>query len=203
VIVSGFGDQPVEAGALELIEPELCSRQFGRGRGDMEPRSCVGQRVDEGSAAFIEWTLGVVIVAEGEQVERDERSGRLLGEHAHARIGWVDALLQRLEVQAVVGGDDDLAVDHAAFWQLGGGRSDQLGEVPGHRPFVAATPRNRLLLWTDTLVRIPRIVVRQDGNVIARKTLPWPASPGRVFRVPSSVLDKADPGRGSITVSLG
>jgi len=64
-------------------------------------------------------------------------------------------------------------------------------------------PGYRLLLWTDTLVRIPRIVVRQDGNVIARKTLPWPASPGRVFRVPSSVLDKADPGRGSITVSLG
>jgi thioredoxin reductase len=71
------------------------------------------------------------------------------------------------------------------------------------RPGDIAPARNRLLLWTDTLVRIPWIVVRQDGNVIARKTLPWPASPGRVFRVPSSVLDKADPGRGSITVSLG
>ena len=30
-------------------------------------------------------------------------------------VGRVDALLQRLEVQAVVGGDDDLAVDHAAL----------------------------------------------------------------------------------------
>ena len=36
------------------------------------------------------------------------------------------------------------------------------------------------LLWTDTLVRIPRVVARQDGKVVGRKTLPWPASPGRV-----------------------
>ncbi|MFD9669367.1 pyridine nucleotide-disulfide oxidoreductase, partial [Rhodococcus sp. NPDC059968] len=71
------------------------------------------------------------------------------------------------------------------------------------RPGDSAPARNRLLLWTDTLVRIPKIVVRQDGKVIARKTLLWPASPGRVFRVPSSVLDKADTRGGPVTVSLG
>ena len=71
------------------------------------------------------------------------------------------------------------------------------------RPGDIAPARNRLLLWTDTLVRIPRIVVRQDGNVIARKTLPWPASPGRVFRVPSSVLDKVNAHGGPVTLSLG
>ncbi|MFC0449977.1 NAD(P)/FAD-dependent oxidoreductase [Rhodococcus jostii] len=71
------------------------------------------------------------------------------------------------------------------------------------RPGDSAPARNRLLLWTDTLVRIPKVVVRQDGKVIARKTLMWPASPGRVFRVPSSVLDKADPRGGPVTVSLG
>ncbi|MBC2642027.1 hypothetical protein H5400_24750 [Rhodococcus wratislaviensis] len=71
------------------------------------------------------------------------------------------------------------------------------------RPGDTAPARNRLLLWTDTLVRIPKIVVRQDRLIIARKTLPWPASPGRVFRVPSSVLDKADSQGGPVTVSLG
>ncbi|MEX3771987.1 pyridine nucleotide-disulfide oxidoreductase, partial [Mycolicibacterium fortuitum] len=60
-----------------------------------------------------------------------------------------------------------------------------------------------LLLWTDTLVRIPKVVARQDGTVIGRRTLPWPASPGRVFRVPSSILDKADHRGGPVTLSLG
>ena len=50
----------------------------------------------------------------------------------------MDALLQRFEIQAVIGGDDDLAVDHAALRQLGGGGRDQFGEVPGHRLLVAA-----------------------------------------------------------------
>ncbi|HEX4558983.1 MAG TPA: pyridine nucleotide-disulfide oxidoreductase, partial [Mycobacterium sp.] len=42
----------------------------------------------------------------------------------------------------------------------------------------------------------------QGGRVIARKTLPWPASPGRVFRVPSSILDDADLRGGPVTLSL-
>ncbi|MGC0362905.1 thioredoxin reductase [Rhodococcus sp. 27YEA15] len=67
----------------------------------------------------------------------------------------------------------------------------------------AAPARNRLLLWTDTLVRVPKIVVRQDGRVLARTTLPWPASPGRVFRVPSTVLKGVDHHGGPVTVSLG
>ena len=71
------------------------------------------------------------------------------------------------------------------------------------RPGDIAPARNRLLLWTDTLVRIPWIVVRQDGNVIARKSLPWPASPGRVFRVPAGVLDKVNAYGGPVTLSLG
>ncbi|MEX3656406.1 MULTISPECIES: NAD(P)/FAD-dependent oxidoreductase [Mycolicibacterium] len=71
------------------------------------------------------------------------------------------------------------------------------------RPGDPAPARRRLLLWTDTLVRIPKVVARQDGTVIGRRTLPWPASPGRVFRVPSSILDKADHRGGPVTLSLG
>lgn len=71
------------------------------------------------------------------------------------------------------------------------------------RPGDPAPARHRLLLWTDTLVRIPKVVARQDGKVIGRKTLPWPASPGRVFRVPSSILDAVDHRGGAVTLSLG
>lgn len=71
------------------------------------------------------------------------------------------------------------------------------------RPGAEAPARRRLLLWTDELVRVPRVVARQDGRVIGRRTLPWPASPGRVFRVPSSLLDRIDPAGGPVTVSLG
>lgn len=71
------------------------------------------------------------------------------------------------------------------------------------RPGDPAPARHRLLLWTDTLVRIPKVVARQDGKVIGRKTLPWPASPGRVFRVPSSILDAVDHRGGPVSLSLG
>ncbi|WP_066902473.1 NAD(P)/FAD-dependent oxidoreductase [Mycolicibacterium houstonense] len=71
------------------------------------------------------------------------------------------------------------------------------------RPGDPAPARHRLLLWTDALVRIPKVVARQDGKVIGRKTLPWPASPGRVFRVPSSILDGVDHRGGSVSLSLG
>ncbi|WKG02880.1 NAD(P)/FAD-dependent oxidoreductase [Mycolicibacterium sp. HK-90] len=71
------------------------------------------------------------------------------------------------------------------------------------RPGDPAPARHRLLLWTDALVRIPKVVARQDGKVIGRKTLPWPASPGRVFRVPSSILDAVDRRGGAVTLSLG
>ena len=67
---------------------------------------------------------------------------------------------------------------------------------------LPARRRHRLLMWTDTLVRIPKITVRQDGKVIAKKTLPWPASLGRVFRVRSSVLAKAEMRGGPVTLSI-
>ena len=56
---------------------------------------------------------GEVVVAEREQVERDEVRRGLDGEHAHPRGGRVHALQQRLEVEPGPLGvdDDDLAVD--------------------------------------------------------------------------------------------
>ena len=65
-----------------------------------------------------------------------------------------------------------------------------------------APARGRLLLWTDELIRHPTVVVRQSGREIARRRVPWAASPGRVFRVPFSLLAGHDPAGGDLRISL-
>jgi len=70
------------------------------------------------------------------------------------------------------------------------------------RPGDPAPSRRRLLLWPEALVRVPRVTVTQGGRVIGMRRLPWPASPGRVFRVPWSLLAAADPAGGDVTIGL-
>ena len=54
-----------------------------------------------------------------------------------------------------------------------------------------APARHRLLAWSDAYVPAPRIQAVQDGKVLASRHLPWPAVPGRVFRIPASLLTRA------------
>ena len=65
-----------------------------------------------------------------------------------------------------------------------------------------APARGRLLLWPDEYRAVPRVVARQDGRVVGRRTLPWPLAPGRVFRVPWSVVADADPAGGDVHIDL-
>jgi thioredoxin reductase len=69
-------------------------------------------------------------------------------------------------------------------------------------PDARAPSRRRLLLWADDHRTAPRLVARQGGRVVGRRTLPWPVSPGRVFRAPWSLLDAADPTGSDITIGL-
>ncbi|MFD4956106.1 MULTISPECIES: NAD(P)/FAD-dependent oxidoreductase [unclassified Streptomyces] len=71
------------------------------------------------------------------------------------------------------------------------------------RPGDPAPARGRLLLWTDEFVRLPKVTVRQDGRTLARRTLAWPAAPGRVFRVPAGLLDGVSPTGGPVHIGLG
>jgi thioredoxin reductase len=65
-----------------------------------------------------------------------------------------------------------------------------------------APPRQRLLLWSDRYVPTPVVIAIQDGQVVARRRLWWPAAPGRVFRVPSTILAGLTPDGGPVTVGI-
>lgn len=65
-----------------------------------------------------------------------------------------------------------------------------------------APARGRALLWSDAVRAFPVIEVRQGGDVIARRRLPWPVATGRVFRLPWDVFDGARAEAGPVRVRL-
>lgn len=65
-----------------------------------------------------------------------------------------------------------------------------------------APARDRLLLWCEEYVRLPRVMVRQGSRTLSRRTIPWPLAPGRMFRLPWSALKGAQ-GDEDIVISLG
>ena len=69
-------------------------------------------------------------------------------------------------------------------------------------PGQVLPPGGRYLLWTDELLRMPQVRVAQGGHTLASRVLPWPASPGRVFRVPASLFAAVDDAGGDVTVSV-
>jgi thioredoxin reductase len=69
--------------------------------------------------------------------------------------------------------------------------------VPGHPP-----PRDQLLLWSDEFRSLPQVRAVQGGRTIGRARTPWPASPGRIFRAPASLVSRADPAGGEVTIEL-
>lgn len=85
--------------------------------------------------------------------------------------------------------------------------------ILGNAPFTWISPgwyrpgsapsRGMLLGWVDHEVSLPvTITASQGGTVIGRKRVPWPASPGRVFRMPWSLLTNARLDAGPISVDL-
>jgi thioredoxin reductase len=70
------------------------------------------------------------------------------------------------------------------------------------RPHDPAPARQRYLLWTDHHVDRPRVEIVQDGAVVAVRRLPWPAAPGRVFRIPSDLFTDVRLDAGPVHVRL-
>lgn len=145
-----LGDEPVEACALELAEPAPGRLLVAGNRRGVDRRLSTRQSPVAHLPALDERPLGQVVVAEGEQVERDEAGRGLLGEQPHPAGGGVDALLEGLEVESVAGGvgNDDLAVDDRAPESCQD-RLDNLGEVAGHWLGVAAADLHLVAIPKD------------------------------------------------------
>jgi thioredoxin reductase len=72
---------------------------------------------------------------------------------------------------------------------------------PGRINKAVTPPRGRLLSWPQHHIAAPTVTVRQNGATVASRRLPWPASPGRVFRIPSSLVSAAG-GGGPVTIDV-
>ena len=87
----------------------------------------------EDLAALVVQRGSQVVAVVVQDIEGDQRGRRLAGQLRGARGGGVaQALLQRGEVHAAAGGDDELAVEDEPRWQEARGRDD-LGEVAAER----------------------------------------------------------------------
>jgi thioredoxin reductase len=73
---------------------------------------------------------------------------------------------------------------------------------PGLLDPATAPPRARLSSWPRRYVRLPTVTATQDGRTVGRRRLAWPASPGRVFRIPASLLAGLAPDGGPVTVEV-
>jgi hypothetical protein len=73
---------------------------------------------------------------------------------------------------------------------------------PGRINTAVTPPRGRLLSWPRHHIRVPTVTIRQNHTTLSRRRLPWPASPGRVFRIPSSLLADATAKNGPVTVDI-
>jgi glycerol-3-phosphate dehydrogenase len=74
--------------------------------------------------------------------------------------------------------------------------------APGALSSRSGPPGERLLSWPTDHITLPVVTVHQDGRRLARRRLPWSASPGRAFRIPASTLARADVAGGPITIDL-
>jgi hypothetical protein len=134
----GFGDDAVEAGALEPGQPIGGNGGVGCDRRQVNGRQHAGERRLEMPAPLGLGQTAQILVADRERIECDERGWTGVGQLGHPGSGRVQAQLQRVEVEPVRRRDDDLAVDDTAVRQAGNQRVVQLGEIAIERPQVAA-----------------------------------------------------------------
>ncbi|RZS77537.1 thioredoxin reductase [Motilibacter rhizosphaerae] len=122
-------------------------------------------------------------------------------------------VLHPVDTADVAALDGAAVAEHVVAYLAGQLPGDAQGSLTAERPFrwvspslwsatAPAPPRDRLLLWSEEFVAFPTVVVRQNGKEVARKRTPWPAAPGRVFRVPASIVEGIDWTAGPVTIGM-
>src|SRR5258708_32866205 len=97
----GLRHHTVEACALEAVEPLLRGRVVARVGGEKEWLLDALEETFEALAPLSERLRPQVVGAFGEYVEGDVPGRRGLAQHSHPRVGRVDALLKRPEIEPV------------------------------------------------------------------------------------------------------
>src|SRR5207249_2202774 len=115
------------------MEPRLGHRPLAMAGGEMDATRGPPERLLQTQAALGLRAGAEVAAVSGEQVERHEGGRRLGGELLHPPRRRVQSQLQGVEVEPTLGGDHDLAVDHAPSWQAGAKARFQLRKVPVER----------------------------------------------------------------------
>src|SRR5580658_3729738 len=118
----------VETGAFVACEPSGRFIRVRRLRSDADDRAAL-ECTQQANPPFLEWPVAQVVRALCQEVEEDNGSGCLLRQHPDARCGRVDSLLECVEVEAVVGGDDHFAVDDGSLGERFLEWLDQLREI--------------------------------------------------------------------------
>jgi thioredoxin reductase len=125
----------------------------------------------------------------------------------------VGNLLHPVDTADIAAIDGAGVVDHVVSWLKGFSSPPESVRIVADEPFRWVSPgilrrgdpapaRHRLLLWSGEFIAFPQITIRQDGKLLARKRLLWPAAPGRVFRIPSGVLRTVNHSGGTVHVGV-
>ena len=162
-----LGDDAVEAGALEAVEPVERHGAVAAARRQVDVGGGREQLLQQ-PAAF-ELRQGAAVGVVGEQIERDERGGDLGGELLDPRRRRMQAHLQRVEVEPVRAGDDDFAVDDAAGGEGGEQAGAELGEVAIERLQIAALDVEAVAVAKDD--RAKAVPLRLEEPGLARRQL--------------------------------
>ena len=133
-----LGDDTVESGAFERVEPLERLVATGRRGRDVERRLRVAEQPLETGAPVPERLVEQGLAVEREQVERDVRGGDLGRELPDTRLRGVLAQLERVEVEPLGRRDHELAVEHDLVRCLREQRFAHLREIAEQRLLVAA-----------------------------------------------------------------
>ena len=133
-----LGHDAVDACAVEAVEPALGCNAVGGRRRHVQRWADPSEHPLEQLPPRRERLLAHVVVIQREQIEDDVCRRRLTREPLHARFRRVKPAHQRFELEAFTPRRHDLPVEHDPSLverQHGG---DELREVAGERPSVAA-----------------------------------------------------------------
>src|ERR1700730_10622162 len=115
----------------------------------MDWRCRAGQQRLQLFAPPLERFATPITVPFGQQIEKDDRCRTLLRKQFNPRSGRMNPKLQFLEVEAVVLGDNDFAVENASSGQLRAQRLEPLGKISIQRFRIAALNQDFVTVAED------------------------------------------------------